>query len=134
VIRQLKEDSKIAAALNMSSEMHWRLPHSMDEQVKKTIFRVPTVLGVEYGMVGAEKAEFLQYYADLDYKDFKVGDIVLDRQDFTRGVIDYINKGTCAIKDGHVIEGNISVKRLIKLTPLLTDKLHDMSVKSGILE
>jgi len=43
------------------------------------------------------------------------GDVVLDRKDGCYGVVEALKDGRCAVRDGCVSEGYVSVARLIRL-------------------
>ncbi len=56
------------------------------------------------------------YYATSN-KDFVVGDLVLDHNDGSHGVLDMIDNKRAAIRDGCVVE-IVTIDRLIRLTPV----------------
>jgi hypothetical protein len=73
------------------------------------------------------------YIADFDYKDFKEGDLVLDRSDGAYSTIDSIFKDKAVLRDGYVVEGNVDFKRLIKLQRYPnSDKLIEVADKTGL--
>lgn len=57
------------------------------------------------------------YKADPNLKTFAVGDLVLDRKDGSYATVDLIKNERAVLRDGSVVEVNVSLDRLVKLVP-----------------
>lgn len=66
------------------------------------------------------------YTVDLNYTDFKKGDVVFDKKDRTHGVVVNVKDGFAAVGEAMAVELGIDLSRLIKLNPVLSEKTTEV--------
>lgn len=74
------------------------------------------------------------YIFDFDDKNFKEGDMVIDRKDGAYGVCEMVRNGKCAVNDNGAAELGVPLDRLIKLKSVLSDKLQRKNDRTGIFD